>query len=83
MLEILEAFERLGLVILGAELWRFNDDSSGPTVVGWTQFEVSQGSWNDRVIESSRLAADDLRGHAGSLDVWVQLSWDTADDAAF
>ena len=76
VLNVLAAFERLGRVVLGAELWRFDDDGDEPIVVGWTEFEVPEGTWEQRVVESSRLAADELLGHAGDLDAWVNLTWE-------
>lgn len=76
VMEVLESFERLGRVILGAELWRFDDNGPEPTVVGWTEFEVPEGTWAQRVAASSRLAADELLGHAGDLDAWVNLTWE-------
>lgn len=82
VVQVLTAFERLGRVILGAELWRFVNDGGEPTVVGWTEFEVAEGTWEQRVAESSRLAADELLGHAGDLDAWVNLTWEDHGEPA-
>lgn len=80
VLEVLDAFAKLERVILGAELWRFDDNGSAPTVVGWTEFEVPEGTWAQRVAASSRLTADELLGHAGDLDAWVNLTWEERED---
>lgn len=79
ILEVLQAFEQLDRVVLGAELWSF-EDRTGPTVVGWTQYDVSDGRWSERVADASRKAADDLLGHAGDRSVWVNLTWEAPAD---
>lgn len=82
VLQVLGAFERLGRVVLGAELWRFDDEAADPTVVGWTEFEVPEGTWEQRVAASNRLAADELLGHAGDLGVWVNFTWEDRGEPA-
>lgn len=82
VLQILEAFERLERVILGAELWRFDGGNPEPTVVGWTEFVVPEGTWQERVAESSRLAAEELHARVSDPDAWVNLTWEDRDDPA-
>lgn len=81
-LRIVQAFERLDRVILGAELWQFHDGAPEPTVLGWTEYEVPKGTWAERVAASSRLAAEELLGHSGNLDAWVNLTWEDRGDPA-
>jgi hypothetical protein len=75
ILNVLHAFENLDRVVLGAELWRF-DDGEAPAVSGWTQYEVKSRDWDDRVVEASRKAADELLGFAGDQTAWVNLTWE-------
>jgi hypothetical protein len=75
-LSVIEAFQRLGLVVLGAELWRFEGDDAAPTVVGWTDYEVPPGPPAVRVAEATRLVTDILIAHSGDLDLWVNLTWE-------
>lgn len=82
VLQVLGAFERLDRVVLGAELWRFDDDCHEPNVVGWTEFDVPDGTWEERVAGSSRLAADELLGHAGDIGAWVNLTWEDRGELA-
>lgn len=78
VMQVLEAFALLNRVVQGAELWRF-DDASSPTVVGWTEYEVPEGTWRESVERSSRLASDELLGHAGDLEAWVNVTWKSLD----
>lgn len=81
IVDVVHAFEKLERVILGAELWRF-EDAPEPIVLGWTEYEVPEGSWPVRVAVSNRLALDELTGHAGDLTAWVNLTWDSQEDAS-
>ena len=80
--EVVGAFESLGLVVLGAELWRFDDDSEQPTVVGWTSYTVPDGDWGHRVAAGSRHAADELIGYVSDQTSWVNLIWEAPVDGS-
>lgn len=75
-LSVVEAFQRLGLLVLGAELWRFESEDSQPTVLGWTEHEVPPGPPAVRLAEATRLVRDMLISHSGDLDLWVNLTWE-------
>jgi hypothetical protein len=79
ILDVLRAFENLDRVVLGAELWHFDDDEA-PAVSGWTQYEVESTEWDDRVVEAGRKAADELLGYAGDQTAWVNLTWEARDE---
>jgi hypothetical protein len=79
ILTVIWALESLDRLVLGAELWTFAEVAA-PTVLGWTTYEVTAGSWQERVAESSRLAAEDLRKHSEDPDAWVNLTWAGRDD---
>lgn len=74
ILEVIDAFELLGLVVLGAELWQFDRDDQ-PTVVGWTEYQVPEGARAHRAAAARRLAHEDLLGHAGNMRYWINLTW--------
>lgn len=75
-LSVVEALQRLGLVVLGAELWRFETEDSPPTVIGWTEHEIPPGPSAARLAEATRLVTDILISHSGDLDLWVNLTWE-------
>lgn len=80
ILDVLKAFEELDRVVLSAELWRF-DEGLEPTGIGWTDYEVRDGPWRERVAHGSRRAADELLEHTGDSTAWVSLTWEHCEDS--
>lgn len=73
-LEVVRSIEAMGLAVLGVELWDFGGDD-GPTVKGWSQYEVPTGRWDDAVRQLARSAVDELLGFSEDSDLWVSVSW--------
>jgi hypothetical protein len=77
---VVQAFQQLGLLLLGAELWRFEGGGDTPHVVGWLDLDPGDGGWTDRVDAAGQKAVDELLVHASDLGAWVNFTWMAAED---
>ncbi len=75
VLETIEAFDQLGLLLLGAELWRFEDLDEAPHVLGWVDLDPGPGAWPERVDAAARKATKELLGYATDQGAWVNFTW--------
>lgn len=75
-LDVIHSLAELSRVILGVELWRF-EESEAPEVVGWSDYRIDlSGSWGVCVEMAERLATDSVLGFSSDQDLWVNVTWE-------
>ncbi|MGH2772797.1 MAG: hypothetical protein ACRDIU_06640 [Actinomycetota bacterium] len=79
---IIRELAKLGLAILGLELWMFDEDD-GPRVVGWTDYELDLNApWDQVVRDAADRAEREILEHVGNKGLWINIQWITREEAS-
>ena len=78
--EVIEALGLLNRLILGIELWEFDEEHAGPKVLGWTEWPpADHGDWTSAVQASVEMAQMELERNLPH-NTWVNITWAREND---